>query len=93
MALQLSKKNPRTFFSQNQKFKQAKMCINLKLYKDLITESQQISKIEIRKFAIFRSSLIFMEKLFKLFSSLLLSIFQSYKLYAVQLKPEEPWFQ
>ena len=69
------------------------MCINLKLYKDLITESQQIRKIEIRKFAIFRSSLIFMEKLFKLLSSLLLSIFQSYKLYAVQLKPEEGWFQ
>ena len=39
-----------------------------KIFKDLITESQKIRKIVIRKFAIFSSGLIFKEKLFK-FSS------------------------
>ena len=65
-ATPMAKKNPQTFFySQNQKFRKKKMCINiisisiLLFYKDWITESQKICKIVTRKFAIFSSGIIF----------------------------------
>ena len=78
------KENPRTFFSLKIKSSEKQKCIHylfiskskiLLRLNHRITESQKIRKIVIRKFAIFSSVLNFKEKLFKLSSSLFLSLF------------------
>jgi len=79
------KENPLTFFLSKSKVQESKNVYinyfyrNLKFFKDWITESQIIHKIVKRKFTIFSSGLFFKEKLFKLSSSFLISLFLNIK--------------